>query len=86
MTLTDCKCMGSVFLDADLTGLIIVRGNYSFSNFSDCDLRKMDLSETSFANADLRKCNLENAVMRNGDLTHAMLSGAKLTHADIRGT
>lgn len=78
--------MGSGFVNADLTGVEFLRGNFDYCCFQDCDLRGMDLSDISFRNADFRKALLEKCVIHDADFTKAMLSNARLTDADLRGS
>lgn len=79
-----CKCTGSSFYTAKLTGILLEKGNYSYTIFTCCDLHKMDLSGVDFSHANLQECNLEKSVLRGANLSHTVFKEANLTGADLR--
>lgn len=80
-----CKLVGSSFDEADLSALVISRGDWSYVTLQFHDLRGRDLRGVRFAEADLYECNLERVDLRDADLTRANLLNARLAKADLRG-
>lgn len=82
---TECKMTGSGFEEANLTGLLISGGDWSYVNLRGHSLARLDLRGVKFREADLYRCNLERCDLRKADLHRAVLTQAKLAGADLRG-
>ena len=60
--LIDCKMVGSTFEEANLLGVIITRGDWSYTNLKFKDFKGQDLKEINFTKTDLTGSNLEKAI------------------------
>ena len=65
--------IGSDFASANLDGITIVRGDWSYTNLRYANLTKQSLRGIVFVEADLSQCKLEKADLRDADLTRARL-------------
>ena len=77
--------IGSDFASANVDGITIVRGDWSYTNLRNANLSKQSLRGVVFVEADLSQCKLEKADLRDADLTRARLGNALLKGADLRG-
>jgi fluoroquinolone resistance protein len=82
---TACKMTGSDFSGAQMDGISLLQGDWSYTNLRHTKLTKQDLRGVRFYEADLSDANLEKADLRDCDLTRVTLSRAKLKGADLRG-
>jgi uncharacterized protein YjbI with pentapeptide repeats len=82
---TNCKMIGSVFAETNMTGITIKGGNWSYTNLRNQHFKGSDFSEIDFTNADLTGCNLEGTTFYNTRLIHTNLQNAKIKGSDLRG-
>jgi uncharacterized protein YjbI with pentapeptide repeats len=82
---TACKMTGSDFSDAQLDGITLVKGDWSYTNLRHTRLGKQDLRGIRFFEADLAESDLSKADLRDCDLTRVSMSKVKLQGADLRG-
>lgn len=73
-----------------LSWSVMIGGNFSEANLRGVDLSKADLSDASFYKSDLREAifsgtNLSRAYLRGANLARADLTGAQLIHANLSG-
>lgn len=80
-----CRLIGSSFANADLTGVVITGGDWSWSNLRQQTLKELDLRDMKLVEADLSGADLTKTDLRDSDLTRANFSGAKLLETDLRG-
>ena len=76
---------GSDFEEANLDGITIISGDWSYTNLRFANLSKQILKGIRLIEADLYECNLEKADLREADLTGAQLGKAKLSGANLKG-
>jgi fluoroquinolone resistance protein len=81
----DCKMTGSTFEEANLAGVTLSGGDWSYTLLRHHSFKGSNLCEISFKEADLYQCDLRDADLRKADLSYAVLSGARLKGADLRG-
>ena len=76
---------GSDFAGAQMDGVSLVKGDWSYTNLRHTRLGKQDLRGIRFFEADLSECDLTKADLRDCDLTRVSMSRVKLEGADLRG-
>ncbi|MCT4688484.1 pentapeptide repeat-containing protein [Vallitalea sp.] len=81
---TDCKMVGSTFDESNLLGVVIVRGDFSYTNLKFHDFKGLDFSEVNLTRADLTGCNLEKVIFNGAKLSYTNLHKAKLNGCDFR--
>ncbi len=81
----ECKMTGSSFEEANLGGIRIAGGDWSYTLLRFHDLRKRDLRGVRLNDADLYECDLRGSDLRDTDLTHANLVKTRLDKTDLRG-
>lgn len=81
----DCKAIGSDFVEADMRGVTLIEGDWSWANLRFVDLAKIECKAVKFVETDFYGCDLSGADLQGCDLSRANLAKANLTGADIRG-
>lgn len=76
---------GSSFGEADLSGVSIRGGDWSYTFLRNHHLKRCDLSGVLFKESDLYHCNFEKSNLRNADLSYANVSGVSFSGAVLRG-
>lgn len=82
---TSCKMTGSDFSGAQMDGVTLIQGDWSYTNLRHTKLGKQDLRGIRFYETDFSDTDLGKADLRDCDMTRATLSRAKLMGADLRG-
>lgn len=82
----NCKMVGSSFVEASTIGLLIRRGNWSYTDVRNTDFSKQTLDSINFEGADLRDCNFEKATVTDCNFSSALMTHCNLKNADIRGS
>lgn len=81
----NCRMLGTSFADADMDGITVRGGDWSWTNLRLQNLKGLDLSEVKLVGADLYAADLTECNLTNADLTKTSLKDANLTSADLRG-
>ena len=80
-----CRLLGASFAEADLSGLTITGGDWSWCSLRHQDLSGQDLQGLKLVGVDFYGANLKKADMRKCDLTEANFDQSILTGVDFRG-
>ncbi|WP_052807240.1 pentapeptide repeat-containing protein [Risungbinella massiliensis] len=81
----ETKMTGSSFLGANLAGMTIKGGDWSYTNFRNQKLSKMDLRGSIWREADLYSVDLSGSKLQKADLRRAILQHASLEKSNILG-
>jgi uncharacterized protein YjbI with pentapeptide repeats len=75
-----------IFNDGDLRNVRFRRINLFYGRATNCDLRGVDLSESSWFNADFSGSSLEGAKLTWGDFSGSNFKEVDLSRVDLSGT
>ncbi len=82
---TSCKMTGSDFSGAQMDGISMIGGDWSYTNLRHIKLGKQDLRGIRFHEVDFSDTDLGKADLRDCDMSRATLTRTKLTGTDLRG-
>ncbi|GEO24390.1 hypothetical protein AAC03nite_01750 [Alicyclobacillus acidoterrestris] len=76
---------GSTFKQANLSAIIIIQGDWSYTNLRGQHLQNLNLQHVNFSFADLSGARLEKSDLPHANLTMTTFMKANLREADLRG-
>ncbi len=77
--------IGSAFDGANLSGIVVQGGDWSFVNLRFQDLDGLDLREVRFKGADFAGASMKKCDLRDSVLDGASVTNLKLQKSDFRG-